>query len=91
MQIGLDADVPELISDYTIEGRKAVAVLADAIGLALYQAGGKTKKPKVTKEHVMEVVRSARMSPQVHVKAEDRAEVGENPGPWGKQLRGERH
>jgi ATP-dependent Lon protease len=76
MKIRLDSDVPEIISDYTIEGRKAVAILADAIGLALYQAGGKTKKPKVTKDHVMEVVRSARMSPQVLVKAEDRTEVG---------------
>jgi ATP-dependent Lon protease len=76
MKIRLDSDVPEIISDYTIEGRKAVALLADAIGLALYQAEGKIKRPKLTKEHVMEVIRSARMSPQILVKAEDRAEVG---------------
>lgn len=76
MKINLDPEVSGIISDYTIEGRKAVAILADAIGLALYQAGGKAKKPKVTKDHVMEVIRSARMSPQVLVKAEDRAEVG---------------
>jgi len=44
MKIRLDSDVPEIISDYTIEGRKAVAILADAIGLALYQTGGKNEK-----------------------------------------------
>ena len=76
MKIHLESDVPEIISDYTIEGRKAVAILADAIGLALYEAGGKMKKPKVSKEHVMEVVRSARMSPQTLVKAKDSVEVG---------------
>ncbi|NLD13120.1 MAG: ATP-dependent protease, Lon family, partial [Firmicutes bacterium] len=76
MKIRLDSEVPEIISDYTIEGRKAVAILADAIGLALYEAGGERKRPKVTKDHVMEVIRSARMSPQILVKAEDRTEVG---------------
>ena len=76
MKIRLAKDVPEIISDYTIEGRKAIAILADAIGLALYQAGGKTKTPKVTKDHVLEVVRSGRMSPQTLVKAEDRLETG---------------
>ena len=76
MKVHLESDVAQTISDYTIEGRKAVAILADAIGLALYQAGGRTKRPKVTKDHIMEVFRSARMSPQILVKAQDTAEVG---------------
>ena len=32
----LEDDVPSLISEYTIEGRKATGLLADAYGLALY-------------------------------------------------------
>ena len=33
----LDAEVPSLISEYTVEGRKATSLLADAYGLALLE------------------------------------------------------
>ncbi|MGE5577935.1 MAG: Lon family ATP-dependent protease, partial [Syntrophothermus sp.] len=37
LKVELDPDVPELISEYTIEGRKATGILADAFGLVLYR------------------------------------------------------
>lgn len=76
MKVRLEPGVSDIISDYTIEGRKATAILADAMGLAVYRAGERPRRLTVTKEHVLEVIRSARMSPYVLVKAQDRAEVG---------------
>ncbi|MEW6228993.1 MAG: Lon family ATP-dependent protease, partial [Bacillota bacterium] len=76
MKARLDPEVAETISDYTVEGRKATAILADAMGLALYRSGEKPRRLRVTKEDVLEVIRNARMSPYVLVKAQDTAEVG---------------
>lgn len=76
MKARLDPEVTDIISDYTVEGRKATAILADAMGLALHRAGKKPRKLRVTKDDVLEVIRNARMSPYVLVKAQDRAEVG---------------
>ncbi len=69
--------VAELIAEYTIEGRKAIGILADAYGLALYQQGkAGTEQAVLTKEHVYEVVQSGRLAPNVHRKATPTAEVG---------------
>ncbi|MEW5866604.1 MAG: Lon family ATP-dependent protease [Bacillota bacterium] len=76
MKAKLDPDVAEIISDYTVEGRKATAILADAMGLALYRSVEKPRRLRVTKGDVLEVIRNARMSPYVLVKAQDAAEVG---------------
>jgi len=38
--VTLDAELAELISHYTVEGRKAIGLLADAYGLALYRRDG---------------------------------------------------
>ncbi len=37
LKVRLDRAIPDIISEYTIEGRKAIGILADAYGLALYQ------------------------------------------------------
>lgn len=37
LKVKLEKDVPTIISEYTIEGRKANNILADAYGLALYR------------------------------------------------------
>ncbi|MFZ5924021.1 MAG: Lon family ATP-dependent protease [Bacillota bacterium] len=76
MKAKLDPEVAEIISDYTVEGRKATAILADAMGLALYRSVEKPRRLRVTKGDVLEVIRNARMSPYVLVKAQDAAEVG---------------
>lgn len=80
LDVKIDSQVAEIISDYTIEGRKAVNILADAYGLAVYEAvTSKTLeygKVRITSEHVYEVVRSSRLSPYVLVRATDSSEVG---------------
>ncbi len=35
--VEMDPEVPSLVSDYTIEGRKATSLLVDAYGIALFR------------------------------------------------------
>lgn len=77
--IVIGPDVSDIITEYTIEGRKANNILADAYGLSLYKQqfnheGG--KKVTVTKEDVFEVVRNSRLVPYVLQKALETEEVG---------------
>ncbi|HYG59909.1 MAG TPA: Lon family ATP-dependent protease [Symbiobacteriaceae bacterium] len=81
LRVELEEGVPELITDYTTEGRKAIGVLADAYGLALYnrsEAEGHQPEnpPRLTQAHVLEVIQTSRLSPNVHHKASATSEVG---------------
>lgn len=71
----LDEAVPEIISDYVIDGRKANTILTDAYGLARFRQPDK-EDIVVTGEEVYEVLRSARLTPYVFRKAEEMGEVG---------------
>ncbi len=73
--VGLDPKVPSLIASYTVEGRKAVQILADAYGIALYRRrrGGRIR---ITEADVLEVIRAARLSPYTPTRASDTLEVG---------------
>ncbi len=73
--VGLDPKVPSLIASYTVEGRKAVQILADAYGIALYRRrrGGRIR---ITEADVLEVIRAARLSPYTPTRASDTPEVG---------------
>jgi len=42
INVRLSSELAELISNYTVEGRKAIGLLADAYGLALYRRGNST-------------------------------------------------
>ncbi|MHB8986389.1 MAG: Lon family ATP-dependent protease [Eubacteriales bacterium] len=76
LNVAIDGAVPEIISEYTIEGRKSVNILADAYGLSCYQ-GEKGEGPgKITVEDVLEVVQVSRLSPYVVSKASPEREVG---------------
>lgn len=98
----LEEGVAELISEYTVEGRKATTLLADAYGLALHdmQAGlsgdvlgdGEVESAKsqdrdgeegvslprvhIRVEHLLEVIRTARLAPSVVAKGSSSMEVG---------------
>ena len=77
LEVNIDPDVPQLISEYTIEGRKAINILADAYGLALYReeeqdAHGIT----ITKEDIYKVARVSRLTPFVSQKGSAAMEVG---------------
>jgi ATP-dependent Lon protease len=67
--------VPTLISEYTIEGRKAVGILADAYGLALAR-GGETEHHRILLEDIYSVTQVSRLTPFVSHKASLTPEIG---------------
>lgn len=70
--------VASLIAEYTIEGRKAINILADAYSLALEQAGDGAAADGllISREAVYEVAQVSRLSQFVTKKARHTAEVG---------------
>jgi ATP-dependent Lon protease len=72
--------VPALIASYTIEGRKAVQILADAHGHALYRAGAKTRGVTVRDEDVIDVVQAGRIAPHTLTRARRGKDIGKVHG-----------
>jgi ATP-dependent Lon protease len=73
LEITMEENVPKLVSDYTIEGRKAVNILSDAFGNAIYKNG--TKDVHITSEDVYKSAARARLVP--HSKAiKTKSEIG---------------
>ncbi|CCO08351.1 Lon family ATP-dependent protease [Desulforamulus hydrothermalis] len=75
LQVDMDEQVPEIISEYTIEGRKAINILADAYGLACFRRQ-ETNSVHLTVQDVYEVIQVSRLTPYVLTKASDECEVG---------------
>jgi len=71
----IEEKVPEIISDYVIDGRKATSILTDAYGLARYRQPNE-EQVVVTSADVYEVLRSARLVPNVAHKVEAGQEIG---------------
>lgn len=79
LKVNLATGVAEIISDYTIEGRKAINILSDAYGLASYKAASLSSNNQpviISAGHIYEVIQVARLTPAVTVKAGTSAEVG---------------
>lgn len=78
LNIQLEKGVSELISRYTIEGRKAVNILSDAYGYVLYnnQNTDLKEKVKITVESLKEVISISRLVPFEEVKVESKYDVG---------------
>ena len=77
LKVRMDNTVPPLISEYTVEGRKAVSLLADSYSLALYRRGkGRRSIQKITREDVFRVLQVSRMTPYVNRKASSEWEIG---------------
>lgn len=77
--------VAQLIASYTIEGRKAVQVLADAYGQALYRLypgrqAEVSKNPTIVEDDVHAVVRASRLVPHTLVKGRATREIGKSFG-----------
>ena len=69
--------MPMLISEYTVEGRKAVSLLADSYSLALYRRGkGRRNIQKIKRDDVFRVLQVSRMTPYVNRKASTEWETG---------------
>ncbi|WPC41897.1 Lon family ATP-dependent protease [Clostridium sp. JS66] len=78
IDINLEEGVAETISRYTIEGRKAVNILADAYGYVLYNQKGTDLNSKVliTNEDLNEIISISRLVPFEDVKNEVKYEIG---------------
>ncbi len=89
--VEIGPEVPRLVSDYTIEGRKAVNMLADAYGVALYRrrtrtsngarrasaaAGTRRGRPRITVTDLYEVIRAGRLAASTPVRASGVPEIG---------------
>lgn len=74
----LNRRVADLIASYTIEGRKAVQILADAYGHALERAGGRSAS--VREEDVLEVVQAGRIVQHTPSRARRTKEIGKAHG-----------
>ena len=72
----LDDNVTQLISEYTIEGRKAINILADAYSNALSRSGDNLENILITAEDIYTVAQVSRLTPYITQKASDRTEVG---------------
>jgi ATP-dependent Lon protease len=70
--------VPELIASYTIEGRKAVQILADAYGHALERTPG--SRALVREQDVLEVVQAGRIVQHTPARARRGKEIGKAHG-----------
>ena len=77
LKVALEDGVAEYISRYTIEGRKAVNILTDSYGLALYNRNGKTtRNVKIKLSDVEEVISVARYTPFEIMHNKNETEVG---------------
>jgi ATP-dependent Lon protease len=78
--------VPDLIASYTIEGRKAVQILADAHGHALFRSSGPGDAPAakavvtIAEEDVTTVVQTGRLVQHTPVRARRGKDVGKTLG-----------
>jgi len=71
-------EVCELIAEHTIEGRKAVGLLADAYAIALHNAGRFPEKGflPISAQDVKLAIETGRILPSVIAKAKDTPEIG---------------
>ncbi|MBL0385086.1 Lon family ATP-dependent protease [Tumebacillus sp. ITR2] len=77
LEVSLEAEVAQTIARYTIEGRKAVNLLADAHGLAVYRAGATAEEAVSISQHdIDEVLRMNRMVPFVKDRETVQSEIG---------------
>lgn len=72
----LDDNVAQLISEYTIEGRKAINILADAYSNALARNNSDINNVLITVDDVYTVAQVSRLTPFITQKASDQAQVG---------------
>ncbi|HMD03514.1 MAG TPA: Lon family ATP-dependent protease [Candidatus Baltobacteraceae bacterium] len=79
--------VPDVIASYTIEGRKAVQIVADAYGHALHRerakastVPGKPPPATIVEADVALVVQSGRLVPHTPVRARKAREIGKTFG-----------
>lgn len=73
LNIDLEEGIPEIISRYTIEGRRAVNLLADVYGYILYN----NRDKKITQKDLMETISISRLTPYENTIKSDKKEIGQ--------------
>jgi ATP-dependent Lon protease len=76
LDVVLEGKISEIISRYTIEGRKAIGILADAYGLACYRWQGEDSKICITEQNTYEVLQLGRLTPYATRHLSGQREVG---------------
>lgn len=76
LNVELEDGVAELISRYTIEGRKAVNILADVYGYTLYNELGSGEDMKITVKSVEEIISISRLTSYEQISEEEKYEIG---------------
>jgi len=77
LNVKLQAGVPELISRYTIQGRRAINILADAYGYVLYSNKSlPTDNIEIKVEDVETIIGISRLTPYDEEKGKEDYEVG---------------
>ena len=77
LNVELEDGIPEYISRFTIEGRRAVNILADVYGYVLYDSKSDPKeKTKIKMSDVEEVLAINRLKPYETIENESSMEVG---------------
>lgn len=74
LKITIDEDVADIISQYTIEGRRAVNILADVYGRVIYKRG--MDNIHITSDDVYEVASLSRLTPYTKNLSRDIYEIG---------------
>ena len=74
----LTEEAAEVIADHTVEGRKAVVLLADAFAIALHRQGGFPERGflPIEARDVKDAIGAGRLTPNITTKASDKPEVG---------------
>ncbi|MCL2322336.1 MAG: Lon family ATP-dependent protease [Oscillospiraceae bacterium] len=77
LDITMDDEIPEIISNYTIEGRKAINILSDLYGYVLYKNRSEDqKKLKLTIQDLKEVISISRLKQFDEVNKNEENQVG---------------
>ena len=74
LEVTLEDGIADTISNYTIEGRKAVNILADAYAYSLYKNDG--YRSEITKSDLEDVLSIGRYAPYEILDNLDRSEIG---------------
>lgn len=90
LQVQLASGVAEKIGEYTVEGRKAINLLADAYSLAVYETG-KKEGVSISLPLLEQTARASRLSPWMKPVASDMPRIGHIyglgvSGYWGSPI-----
>ena len=76
LEVNIEDCIPNIISKYTTEARKAINLLLDAYSLVLYENENKENKDIIIGEKsLLEAIQNRRMTPNNQVKVSDNSEI----------------